>query len=129
MKKIILIGCLLFSWQFILAQQNPTGAAAIANDWRRGGNTPGGGTGFNNIFGTFWNSPIHTYTNSVQRTRLNGTTNYFVNGYFGNRDGYMLLGQNDGTSIGTLYGTASAGAFTLLHLNGINLLVSYYYIP
>ncbi|QLH46538.1 MAG: hypothetical protein HWD58_13450 [Bacteroidota bacterium] len=33
--------------------------------WYRGGNLPT--PGFENIFGTFWNSEVHHYTNGIRR--------------------------------------------------------------
>lgn len=33
--------------------------------WYRGGNL--GAPGFENIFGTFWNSEVHHYTNGIDR--------------------------------------------------------------
>ena len=80
--------------------------------WFRGGNLPGGAGGNNNIFGTFWNSPIYTFTDSQGRTRLNGTQNATVNGVTKNFDGY--------------YGISPFGYFnsntpkTMLHLSGKN---------
>ena len=101
------------------AQQIPTGNTPANNTtaqalaaWYRGGNALINGN--NNIFGTRWNSGIYTMTNGQYRMKLNGTVNYPVNGYNGNRDGYLLLGQ----SIGTNYSSPTQGAASLLHLNG-----------
>jgi hypothetical protein len=75
--------------------------------------------GINNIFGTKWNSPIYTITNDQYRMKLNGIVNYPVNGFAGQRNGYLLLGfsQNYATS---LFTGATSGAFSQLHINGPN---------
>ncbi|NBX79316.1 MAG: hypothetical protein EBQ94_02885 [Flavobacteriales bacterium] len=103
----------------IKAQQAPTGnvpannsTAQSASAWYRGGNNFVGNG--NNIFGTRWNSGIYTMTNGQYRMKLNGTVNYAVNGYNGNRDGYLLLGQ----AISGNYNSPNEGAASLLHLNG-----------
>lgn len=49
--------------------------------------------------------------------RLNGTVNYPVNGVAGARNGFLLLGANNNTSLGTLHGTVNGGPFSLLHLS------------
>lgn len=53
-------------------------------------------------------------TNNLNRMKLNATVSYPVNGYAGNRDGYLLIGQ----SIGGNYTSNTEGAASLLHLNG-----------
>ncbi len=100
-----------------ISQQTPTGTAAGGIQWRRGGNTTGGGT--NNLFGTSFgfNSPIYTITNGLNRTRLNGTLTNTVNGFNQPRDGYFLLGFSQGFSA-PLFNGANRGAFSLFHLNG-----------
>lgn len=61
--------------------QNPTGvslpgtAANAIHAWYRGGNTNSPTT--NNIFGTFWNSEVHHYTNGIWR--FSTTTNFGLN--------------------------------------------------
>jgi hypothetical protein len=106
------------------AQQGPTGnvpanntTAQAAAAWYRGGNNNGNGN--NNIFGTRWNSGIYTITDNQNRMKLNGSVNYPVNGFGGQRDGYLLLGysQNYATS---LFTGATSGAYSQLHLNGPN---------
>ncbi|HLP11089.1 MAG TPA: tail fiber domain-containing protein [Flavobacteriales bacterium] len=69
---------------------------------------------------TTLNGSLFFGTNSILRTKLNGTVSYALNG-LGSiaRDGYLLVGQDDLLTGGTLYG-AGRGAFTLLHLNGNN---------
>ncbi len=136
MKKQILFlaGFLLPMGMHVFAQQAPTttlpssasNGTASNQFWSRAGST--NSNGLNNIFGTLWNSPIYTMTNSAYRMKLNGTytagggtAQYGINGYgFGNNNttintsGYLLLGND----INSLY--QSKGAFTLLHLNGQN---------
>lgn len=69
---------------------------------------------------TTLNGSLFFGTNSILRSKLNGTVSYALNG-LGSiaRDGYLLVGQDDLLTGGTLYG-AGRGAFTLLHLNGNN---------
>jgi hypothetical protein len=100
--------------------QPPTGtppatntAARAAAAWYRGGNFPIGSTPPGaNIFGTMFNSPIYTYTNSVNRTRLNGTLTTTINAVNQNVDGY--------------FGISPSGYFAnntpvaMLHLYGAN---------
>jgi hypothetical protein len=116
---LISISCILIIHNKTYAQAIPSGTSNPGINWHRGGNTIGAGA---NIFGTAtgFNSPIFTITNGVNRTRLNGTVGYPVNGFAGIRDGFFLLGQDDNVAGGTLYGTAARGAFSLLHLNGNN---------
>lgn len=58
-------------------------------------------------------------TASVTRMQLNNTRNYAVNGYAGNKSGYMLLGYSQGFSSNLFNVQNNAtGAFSLLHLNG-----------
>ncbi|MCF8444550.1 MAG: tail fiber domain-containing protein [Crocinitomicaceae bacterium] len=90
-----------------------------AQFWSRAGNLSAQGTATNNIFGTRWNSGIYTITDNQNRMKLNGSVNYPVNGFAGQRDGYLLLGysQNYATS---LFTGATSGAYSQLHLNGPN---------
>ena len=118
MKRLFIIILSFFVFNS-KAQQAPTGNVPANNTtaqalaaWYRGGNALINGN--NNIFGTRWNSGIYTMTNGQYRMKLNGSVNYAVNGYNGNRDGYLLLGQ----SIGTNYSSPNQGAASLLHLNG-----------
>ncbi len=127
MKKIIFSIGLIMPYTLIsqVAAFGTPHPSVQYQDWYKGGNTglPGSTA---NIFGTFFNSPIYTYTNSTKRMKLNGFftpgSQYPINGYTGlqtvNTSGYMLLG-NDGPSLATglsIYDTK--GAFSLLHLNG-----------
>jgi hypothetical protein len=74
---------------------NPPTSQNVANSaWYRGGNTPLGPAGTNNIFGTMWNSPIYTKTNGFTRTRLNGDLTTLINGVNQNVSGYMGLSYN-----------------------------------
>lgn len=113
------------------AQQVPTGPSISPfspppvleqHAWYRGGNAAGAAGGIKNIFGTLWNSPIYTQTFGVNRTKLNGTVPYTVNGFTAARDGYMLLGPDAPVAGGTLY--SAKGAFSLLHLNGTTTLAA-----
>jgi len=111
MKKLILTIFTTFYSIFAIAQQGQTGAPPVGGTnnqagsaWYRGGNNDVGPAGSNNIFGTMWNSPIYTQTNSVNRMKVNGNFACIINGFNQNRNGYLLLGQ-DGTfgSGGTIY--------------------------
>lgn len=125
-------------------QQDPTGTPhpnINYNDWFRGGNS--GNILSPNIFGTMWNSPIYTQTNGVNRMKLNGAftsnaTQYNIDGYsvWGNTattvntTGYLLLGPNapfQTTTGQTIYN--DKGAYSLLHLNGSNLIQQNGYRP
>ena len=135
MKKLnFLILCLLVS--IAVKAQPPTGTPpipTIANQaqaaWYRGGNNGAlNPVGFN-IFGLTNNSPIYTITNNTLREKLNGDYSFFaqysINGYTAaqgvNTSGYLLIGPNTPTQGGgptpNLYQTK--GAFSLLHLNGV----------
>lgn len=95
--------------------------------WFRGGNFPVGFAATNNIFGTMWNSPIYTFSDSQRRMKLNGSftgaTQYPIEGYtFAqgvNTSGYLLLGQDGQTQNGNPSLFDSKGAFSMLHLNGV----------
>ncbi len=115
--KIFVASFLISSLAF--TQQLPTGNDGSSPDWKRGGNTPFGGVPSNaNIFGTFWNSPIYTYTAGVPATKLNGTVSYAVNGFTNPKNGYFLLGINGFLNGGGQALYQNKGAFSLLHLNG-----------
>lgn len=126
-KKWILIGSLLLSMR-VLSQTDTIGTppanntnAQAAAAWYRGGNNIGGTTPPGaNIFGTLWNSAIYTKTDSFLRMKLNGTTNYTINGVNSDRNGYLLIGRNNPLlpNDGSLMYDANRGAFSLLHLNG-----------
>lgn len=75
-------------------------------------------SGFNSgspTFGTSGYYPIRFHTTTTERMKLNHTLSYDVDGYAGDRSGYLLLGHN--TAGSNIYST-SRGAFSLLHLNG-----------
>ena len=64
--------------------------------------------------------PLLFQTNALPRMKLNQTVSYPINGYAGNRDGYLLIGF-EGNSLSTgLSMYNSIGAYSLLHLNGRN---------
>ncbi len=80
MKKIIILASLTSSAMFSQVGTPPTPYPAfnaattqnIANyAWYRGGNTPGGPAGINNVFGTMWNSPIFMQTDGGNRIQIN----------------------------------------------------------
>jgi len=103
------------------AQQSPSGnppsnaiSTQAASAWYRGGNNPVGPAGNANIFGTKWDSPIYTITSNQNRMKLNGIVSYPVNGFTGQRDGYLLLGATSNDN----YSNANKGAASLLHMNG-----------
>lgn len=125
--KILAIATLLSGLSY--AQTFPIGAPPApftlpnqaASAWYRGGNFPVGATPpTSNIFGTAtsFNASIHTITNGVLRTKLNGSFTYNVNGFVAARDGYLWLGPDAPVAggPGTYYN--NKGAFSLLHLNG-----------
>lgn len=106
---------------YSFAQQSPTNTSPAgvgpsgqnnAQFWSRAGNQLVGRT--NNIFGTKWNSPIYTITSDQNRMKLNGIVSYPVNGFTGQRDGYLLLGATSSDN----YSNANKGAASLLHMNG-----------
>jgi hypothetical protein len=125
MKTKFLLFASLIHFQFF-AQQVPTvnspgGAGPSGQDnaqfWSRAGNSQA--AGINNIFGTKWNSPIHTITSDLNRMKLNGIVSYPVNGFGGQRDGYLLLGYSQNYAA-SLFTGATSGAYSQLHLNGPN---------
>ncbi|MBI3240024.1 MAG: hypothetical protein HYZ43_14470 [Flavobacteriia bacterium] len=130
MKKTILQIGFIFVGISAFAQQIPTTnspsvpAQNGTNDrafWSRAGNSQINGS--NNIFGTLWNSPIYTQTAGVNRTKLNGTFSYMVNGSMQPRDGYMFIGPNAvGSSNLNSFIYQDRGAFSLLHLNGTGVI-------
>ena len=67
--------------------------------------------GFNNNF------PLSIRTNGIQRTKLNGSLNYNINGFNGVRSGYFLIGNNIAPATNYFNGNNS-GAFSQLHLMG-----------
>ena len=132
MKKSITISAFFVSLTcHLTAQTTPQGNPPATNTadraaaaWYRGGNQPIGTvpTGAN-IFGTLWNSPIYTQTNAINRTKLNGTFSYMVNGSMQPRDGYMFIGPNAvGSSNLNSFIYQDRGAFSLLHLNGTGVI-------
>jgi hypothetical protein len=88
MKSKIVLGALLIGMMIsnaLLSQnftQGPTGVPVgfgtppvlAGNAWYRGGNLPVGLGGINNVFGTFFNSPIHLFSNSLQRMTIGHVT-------------------------------------------------------
>ncbi len=85
--RILALSTGLISPIVTFAQQNPTNTspAGVAPSgqnsqqyWSRAGNN--NSIGNNNIFGTLWNSPIYTYTDGTNRTRLNGSLVTNLNG-------------------------------------------------
>lgn len=120
----------------LYAQQAPTNfnplpaAQSGSNDkafWSRAGNSQISGN--NNIFGTLWNSPIYTQTNSANRTKLNGDVNYTVNGFNAPRNGYFLLGINSGVSSDGTFIYATRGAFSQFHIHGTGVVQEFGYRP
>ena len=77
-NKFKLLSLLLIA-NGVFAQQNPTNTnpSGVASGgisqlyWSRAGNN--NINGYNNIFGTLWNSPIYTVTDSTQRMVLMGS--------------------------------------------------------
>ncbi len=109
MRKITtLISSLLIS-TLIYGQLPPAGGPGGGAFWRKGGNTAGNGA---NKFGTFWNSPIYTYTAGVNRLRLNGNVAYTVNQVNKSFSGYMGIGPTG------YFATHTPLAY--LHLEGPN---------
>jgi hypothetical protein len=126
MKNFILIINLCFLIFNLNSQQSPTGnipannqTAQAGSAWYRGGNSTTTLAGTNNIFGTKWNSPIYTITSDLNRMKLNGNVSYPVNGFGGQRDGYLLLGYSQNYAA-SLFTGATSGAYSQLHLNGPN---------
>ena len=58
---------------------------------------------------------INLFTEDEHRIKLNPDVNYTINGYAGDRDGFMLLGTA-GSSTGPLFTNDTIGAFSQLHL-------------
>ncbi len=72
--------------------------------------------GWNNSNGI---NPLLFKTNATNRMKLNGNTNYGIDGYFAPRNGYLLLGiSNNSISPGWQNIYTQKGAFSLLHING-----------
>lgn len=94
----------------ITLKAQPVGTPANSPFWNRGGNLQINNS--SNIFGTFWNSGIYTYTASVCRTRLNGNQISNINGVNQNVTGYFGIGLNN------YFATQTPMA--MLHLEGPN---------
>lgn len=73
-QKIVLAVCALALHYAGYSQQPATGTGVISTEWHRGGNIAGGSAGINNIFGTRWDSPIYTITNTNARMVMAGGT-------------------------------------------------------
>ncbi len=123
MKCKIYLGLMALSLN-ALSQQNPTNNSPIINGnnnnqfWSRGGNFGGVFNNNNNIFGTLWNSPIHTVTDGTQRTILNGSKPaQIINTFVVNTSGFMGIGRFGGNSS---IDNANGGPWTMLHLEGPN---------
>jgi hypothetical protein len=61
---------------------------------------------------------INLFTNSIHRIKLNPDVAYAVDGYAGDRNGYLLLGNSQGGFSDSIFTNANEGAYSLLHLNG-----------
>ena len=133
MKIKIIVSTLLVSTS--LYAQVPTGSpptplpafstAEVRNAanaaWYRGGNSSLNGA--NNIFGTVagFNSAIFHQTNGLNRMQMNGTVSNVVNGGASlPKDGFIGIGS----PAGFYNGTGGQGPFSLLHLNGQNVVGS-----
>jgi hypothetical protein len=77
--------------------------------WYRGGNTPVGPAGANNIFGTMWNSPVYHYTANQFRMIVNG-----------NKTTPTTVGAGTQTTDGFI-GINVPNPLSRLHLGGQNL--------
>lgn len=123
MKSIFTSIFLLISIQTfsqLTTTQTPTGAplpiaATTAQQaqeaWYRGGNNPN--PSLSNIFGTFWNSEVHHYTNGTRKfttTVNNGLTNNGFNAVLGTVNG-------DGISVAQGVGSASFASIDLFTTN------------
>lgn len=118
MKKIKILVASLLIGSVAYAQLPPLGNSGISTDWKRGGNNLGGGNPPDaNIFGTFYNSPIYTYTNGVARMIVNGTFTPTILGVPTNTSGYTGIGNFGGLSP---LGNSNIGPLSLLHLEGPN---------
>lgn len=125
-KYVLATLLLTSSVSTIFGQQTPTGAAlgpfpaTLGNStraWLRGGNTASGNGFTDNIFGTFWNSPIYTFTSSTMREVLMGNNTTTINSVpLVNNSGFMGLGSS--ASAQNLWNTT--GPWSLLHLEGPN---------
>jgi hypothetical protein len=94
----------------ITLKAQPVGTPANSPFWNRGGNLQINNS--SNIFGTFWNSGIYTYTASVCRTRLNGSQIANINGVNQDVTGYFGIGLNGYF--------ANNSPVSMLHLEGPN---------
>lgn len=105
MKKylFILISFLSFSVKAQLVMtQTPTGAPSISALWARGGNTL---PNSDNIFGTFWNSEVHHYTNGLRRfttTTNNGLSNTGFSTPVWNGDGISIANNINSASFASI---------------------------
>ncbi len=124
MKKIKILVASLLIGSVAYAQLPPLGNSGISTDWKRGGNNLGGGNPPDaNIFGTFYNSPIYTYTNSVPRMIVNGTKTpalfpLGINGHAFDRSGFVGIGGNGGDFYNIANPNTNRGPYSLLHLHG-----------
>ena len=100
----------ILSISLFYTSAQPVGSPANSPFWNRGGNLQQNNS--SNIFGTFWNSGIYTYTASVCRTRLNGNQTANINGVNQNVTGYFGIGLNN------YFATQTPMA--MLHLEGPN---------
>lgn len=124
--KLTIATVLLVAIQHCFSQNTIIGNGSVFNSdptnnlarssWYRGGNFLGGLAGSNNVFGTLWNSSIYHYTDNAFKMKLNGNYSYSVNGFFGSKNGYLLLGQEQ---TGTTF-FQNNGAFSRLHLHDGN---------
>lgn len=123
MKKIKILVASLLIGSVAYAQLPPLGNSSANANWRRGGNNLGGGNPPDaNIFGTFYNSPIYTYTNGVPRMIMNGTKTAGmypagINGHAFDRSGFVGIGTNGNGFLSN----PNIGPYSLLHLNGSGL--------
>lgn len=77
---------------------------------------------FNNSYNANWflgwsnngTNPLLFKTNNINRMKLNGNLSYTIDGYSASRNGNLLIGWQNSS---TLY-NANSGAYSLLHLNG-----------
>jgi hypothetical protein len=112
-KCLQLLFLLFLMTEVSFAQQTPTGNPFHSDEWHRGGNDLTGGANTNNIIGTFWNSPIYTYTYGINRTCLNGTLNpTIINNASIDASGFFGIGPNGYFAINS--------PWSMLHLEGPN---------
>lgn len=104
MKTLKLLSAMMLVTSVCFAQPNGTPGPTTTDvttlsrsSWYRGGNLGPNTTvsvqGPQNIFGTFWNSGIYTYTNSIFRMVLNGNkSDIIIGGPLVNTTGFLGLG-------------------------------------